>query len=160
MTDAIQTPPPVPLKKEFELKGWHVLAMLIAFFVLVISVDVSFAIRAYSTFPGEVVAKPYEEGIGFNADIHRRAAAKALGWKASLLDSVSGGRVHLTMSVHDRSGKPVTGLAPHGELTRTVTTQGVQSVTFAEVSPGVYQGSTTALSGLCDLNIKAAARTG
>ena len=82
--------PPAPAAPGFVLKGWHVGLIVVAFFAAVIAVDVSMAIRAYSTFPGEVTAKPYEEGIGFNGEIHRRAAARALGWKARLADRRDG----------------------------------------------------------------------
>ena len=52
-----------PAAREFRLNGWHVLAMLVAFFGVVIAVNVGFAVQAYSTFPGEVTARPYEEGL-------------------------------------------------------------------------------------------------
>ncbi len=144
-------------KPPFQLKGWHVLVILVSFFAIVFAVDGLMMYRAYSTFPGEVVAKPYEEGLGFNADIHRRAAAKSLGWKASLMDSVSGGQLHLTVSVHDRTGAPVVGLKPVGQLTRTVTTQGAHTVQFVESAPGTYVAQLAPLSGLWDLSVKAPA---
>ena len=74
--------PPAPAGPGFVLKGWHVGVIVVAFFAGVVAVDVSMAIRAYSTFPGEVTAKPYEEGLGFNGEIHRRAAARAARTRA------------------------------------------------------------------------------
>jgi len=142
-------------KPGFVLKGWHVAVILVTFFVAVFSVDGLMMYRAYSTFPGEVVAKPYEEGLGFNGEIHRRAAAKALGWKATLLDSRANGHVRLVLSVNDKDGQPVKGLHFTGALTRAVTTQGAETLHIAETAPGVYETTATGGSGLFDFNAKA-----
>lgn len=139
----------------FVLKGWHVLAILIATFGAVFAVNGVFMYRAYATFPGEVVEKPFEEGVGFNGEIHRRAAAQALGWKARLTDHVAGGRAKLTLAIRDATGGPVAGLQPVGQISRTVTLSGRQTVTFHETQPGVYAASVVALSGLSELELKA-----
>ncbi len=148
---------PQSVKPAFELKGWHVLVIMLVLFGGVFAVNGYMVFHAYSTFPGEVVAKPYEEGLGFNADIHRRAAARSLGWRAALADSVSDGRLTLTLSVHDRVGAAVVGLKPVGQLTRTVTAEGGKSLHFVETTPGVYVATLAPLSGLWDLNVKAPA---
>eukprot|EP01039_Chlorochromonas_danica_P013304 gene13304-15375_t len=111
--------------------------------------------RAYATFPGEVVEKPFEEGVGFNGEIRRRAAAQALGWKARLTDHVEGGRAQLTLAIRDPSGHPVEGLRPVGQISRTVTLSGRQAVTFQETQPGVYAANVVAPSGLSELELKA-----
>ena len=143
---------PVP---GFVLKGWHVLAILLITFGGVFAVNGVFMYRAYATFPGEVVEKPFEEGIGFNGEIHRRAAAQALGWKARLTDQVQGGRAELTLAIRDATGHPVAGLHPVGQISRTVTLSGRQTVTFAETQPGVYAANVVAPSGLSELELKA-----
>jgi nitrogen fixation protein FixH len=139
----------------FVLKGWHVLAVLLVSFGVMFAVNGWFVYRAYTTFPGEVVAKPFEEGVGFNGEIHRRAAAQALGWKARLTDHVEGGRAELTLAVRDAQGRPLTGLHPVGQISRTVTLSGRQSVTFTETQPGVYAANVAAPSGLSELELKA-----
>jgi nitrogen fixation protein FixH len=147
--------PPAPVAPGFVLKGWHVGLIVVAFFVAVVGVDVGMAIQAYSTFPGEVTAKPYEEGIGFNGEIHRRAAARALGWKASLTDRRDGAAVLLEMAVRDARGQPVTGLHPVATLARTVTTVGSRRLAFTETRPGTYSVRTLAMSGLWTLDLTA-----
>ena len=71
----------------FEIKGWHVLLALLGFFGAVSAVDVGMAVQAYRTFPGEVSASPYEDGLQFNRTLAERAEARALGWKASVRDT-------------------------------------------------------------------------
>jgi nitrogen fixation protein FixH len=144
-------------KPSFVLTGWHVLTIMLALFGGVFAVNGYMVWHAYSTFPGEVVAKPYEEGLGFNADIRRRADAKAIGWRASLQDTVSHGRLILTIDIHDRNGGAVVGLKPVGQLSRTVTAEGRRVLTFVETGPGQYRAILAPLSGLWELNVKAAA---
>jgi nitrogen fixation protein FixH len=152
--------PPAPAAPGFVLKGWHVGLIVVAFFAAVIAVDVSMAIRAYSTFPGEVTAKPYEEGIGFNGEIHRRAAARALGWKARLADRRDGTALVLEVAIRDARGQPVTGLHPVATLSRTVTTAGSQHLAFTERGAGTYIVRTPATSGLWTLDLTAAGPAG
>lgn len=144
----------------FVLKGWHVLVILLASFGVMFAVNGLFIYRAYATFPGEVVAKPFEEGVGFNAEIHRRVEAKSLGWKARLSDRLHEGRAELTLAIRDAADRPVTGLRPKGELSRTVTLTGRQTATFAETAPGVYVARVAALKGLSVLDVKAKAPSG
>jgi len=154
------TPPPPAATAGFELKGWHVGAIVVAFFAAVISVDVVMAIRAYATFPGEVTAKPYEEGIGFNGEIHRRAAGRRLGWTATLTDRREGRDVVFEMALRDPAGHPVTGLKPTATLARNVTTTGARRLTFAETVPGTYVARTATASGLWTLELSAASHDG
>ncbi len=147
--------PPAPVTPGFVLKGWHVGLIVVAFFAAVIAVDVSMAIRAYSTFPGEVTAKPYEEGIGFNGEIHRRAAARALGWKARLTDRQEGAARVLEVAIRDARDQPVTGLHPVANLSRTVTTTGARRLRFTETATGTYRVRTPAPSGLWTLDLTA-----
>jgi nitrogen fixation protein FixH len=149
-----------PAKPGFILTGWHVLAIFVVTFGIVIGVNVFMVMRAYATFPGQVVDKPYEEGLGFNAAIHRRAAAKALGWKATLDNDRTGAKAHLVLAIKDRDGQPVPGLTPTGQLTRTVTLEGAQAVRFHQTSPGVYEADVAAAKGLWDFTANAAAPGG
>jgi nitrogen fixation protein FixH len=147
--------PPTAAEPGFVLKGWHVGSIVVAFFAAVVGVDVSMAIQAYSTFPGEVTAKPYEEGIGFNGEIHRRAAARALGWKARLADRRDGADVVFEAAIRDAAGQPVRGLHPAAVLTRTVTTAGARKLVFTETAPGTYVARTPATVGLWTLDLSA-----
>jgi nitrogen fixation protein FixH len=144
----------------FVLKGWHVLAILLVTFGAVFAVNGAFIYRAYATFPGEVVEKPFEEGVGFNGEIHRRAAARALGWKAELTDHVEGGRAELTLAMRDAQGRPLSGLHPVGQISRTVTLSGRQSVRFIETEAGVYAANVVAPTGLSELELKAKGPSG
>ncbi len=70
--------------ESFQIKGWHVLAGLIAFFGVIIAVNVIFITQATRTFPGESVSHPYEKGIRYNETLEARAQTQKEGWKASI----------------------------------------------------------------------------
>ena len=67
-----------------ELKGWHVLVMILAFFGVTIGVNTIFVSYALSTFSGEDVKQPYLKGLGYNRTLAQREAQAALGWSASI----------------------------------------------------------------------------
>ena len=65
----------------FTLKGWHVLAGMIAFFAIVLAMDAATIVFAYRSFPGESTRNPYEAGLAYNATLARRSREAALGWR-------------------------------------------------------------------------------
>lgn len=66
------------------LTGRQVLIALIAFFGLVMGVNVIFIVTAIDSFPGEDVRRSWFQGIHFNDVLAERAAQNALGWRAVL----------------------------------------------------------------------------
>jgi len=62
--------------------GWHMFAILIAFFGVVIVVNFTMATLAAKTFGGEVVKNSYIASQKFNGWLDEAKAEKALGWSA------------------------------------------------------------------------------
>jgi nitrogen fixation protein FixH len=60
--------------------GWHMTAILVGFFGIVISVNVYMARTAVGTFGGTVVENSYVASQKFNSWLDKAAAQKALGW--------------------------------------------------------------------------------
>lgn len=141
-------------KPPFVLTGWHVLAMVVAFFAVVIGVDAVMITQAYRTFSGQVAKNPYEAGIAFNRTLARRRAEAALGWTVTA-DDTADRRVVLRFA--DRDGKPLEGLTVTGVMERPATETGRLNLTFEAVAPGVYR-SGPAPAGAWDLS--ATARSG
>ncbi len=140
--------------KGFELRGLHVLLMLVGFFGVVVAVDVGMAVEAYRTFPGEVTAKPYEEGLAFNSTLAERAEERTLGWKAKVEAGMADvGRVRLRVTIADQAGQPVRGLKLKGRLERPATESGRLEPDFTETRPGVYDASVPEAPGAWDLTL-------
>lgn len=143
-------------KASFRITGWHVLFGVTFFFLVVIAVNVVFTVMALRTFPGQVSVTPYEDGILYNRTIAQHEAQKKLGWQAAA--SVQAGV--LTISIVERDGQAVSGLAVKGLLQRPATETGAHSPQFTETAPGVYQARTEGLDGAWDVTFTAKASDG
>ncbi|MBU6266163.1 MAG: FixH family protein [Sphingomonadales bacterium] len=62
--------------------GWHATAILVAFFAVVIAVNIGMARLAIHTFSGVVVQNSYDASQSFNGWLKEAAREKALGWDA------------------------------------------------------------------------------
>jgi nitrogen fixation protein FixH len=103
-----ETPPPGR-----ELTGRKALMIFVAFFGLVISVNLYMAYQAVSTFPGLEVSSSYADSQDFNI---RRDAQEALGWTATVSVDVEAGV--LTLGLVDRDGLLVVPVEFQALLTR------------------------------------------
>lgn len=141
-----------PATPGFSLKGWHVLLIVVGFFAVVVGVNVGFVTMALRTFPGEVSATPYEDGIAYNARLARMAAQESLGWRAVLATDAA----HMVMlRLLDRDNRPLTRLGVTAALERPATESGRKVVALTETAPGVYQLPTADLHGVWDLTFTA-----
>jgi nitrogen fixation protein FixH len=148
---AVDTPRP-----GFRLNGWHVLAIITGFFAVVVAVDMGFVVMAVKTFPGEVSATPYEDGLAYDKSFEQLHAQERLGWRATA--AAEPGAVALEM--RDRTGKPLTGLVVTGELERPATEAGRVILAFHETRPGRYVAHPGDRVGAWDLTAKATDRKG
>ena len=85
-----------------KLTGWHVLAMFVAFFGVIIAVNITLAWQAIATFPGLEVANSYVASQSFDAD---RAAQQGLGW--TLSHGYDADTDQLRLAFVDGAGLPV-----------------------------------------------------
>jgi nitrogen fixation protein FixH len=115
------------------LTGRKVLIIVLAFFGVIISVNVYMMVHAIGGFPGLVEKHPYRASQKF--DVTRNAQI-AQGWRAGL--DWQDGRIEAVMT--DRSGTPLRGLVVTADIGRPATREGERMVTLAPVKgqPGVY----------------------
>lgn len=142
MTDPTATP-------GFTIKGWHVLVGFVAFFGIIIAVNVTFAMAAYKTFSGEAIHDPYEAGILYNRTLEQRRREAGLGWKATIEEAGDA----VVVRVDDRAGKSVEGLTVTGVLVRPATVKGQKALAFTADGEGGYRADTASLSGAWDLHV-------
>ncbi|HQA17144.1 MAG TPA: FixH family protein [Novosphingobium sp.] len=77
--------------------GKHFAAIIVAFFAVVVAVNVYMARQATSTFGGVVVENSYVASQEFNGWLKEAAKEKALGWTIAA-QRVEGGRVHAVLT--------------------------------------------------------------
>jgi nitrogen fixation protein FixH len=127
----------------FTLTGWHVLAMLVAFFGAVFAVNGVFLYQALATNTGIVANEPYRMGLHYNERIADQAAQDALGW-TDAVDLTAAG--DLTLTLTGKTGAPVSGLAFETVVGRPATSTYDVGATLTETAPGVYRAHLTGIA--------------
>lgn len=126
------------------LTGRHVLAIVVAFFTVIIGVNAVFAWFAIGTHPGSQDADAYRHGLAYNDTLDRAASQRALGWRVSI--EVVDGR-ELVVIATGRDGLPLAGLAAAATLRRPARADGDRTLALVEREPGRYA---TAPRGIAD----------
>jgi nitrogen fixation protein FixH len=91
------------MRSDGQFTGLHMLAAMLAFFAVVIGVNVTLAMFAGSSWTGLVVENSYVASQQFNARAAEGRAQAALGWSSTL--TISDGRVGYRLA--DRRGKAI-----------------------------------------------------
>jgi nitrogen fixation protein FixH len=131
-----------PSVSERPLTGRKVLVMLVAFFGVVIGVNVTMMKLAIVTLPGTEVDSAYTASLGYEKEIAAAHDQNARNWQvdAHILRGTDGGAT-VQVEAHDTSGRPMTGLKFQGRLERPTDKRADLPVELAEVGIGVYRGS-------------------
>lgn len=87
--------------------GWHMTGILVAFFGVVVSVNVFMARAAISTFGGTVVENSYVASQQYNRWIDKAEAQKSLGWT---VDAAVGRNRLVTVDVAAAGAKAMHGV--------------------------------------------------
>ncbi len=124
------------------LTGRKVLVMLVAFFGVVIGVNVTMMKLAIVTLPGTEVDSAYTASLGYEKEIAAAHDQNARNWQvdAHIQRGADGGAT-LQVEAHDNSGRPMTGLKFQGRLERPTDKRADLPVELAEIGIGVYRGS-------------------
>jgi nitrogen fixation protein FixH len=123
------------------LTGFKVLLMLIAFFGVVIGVNVTMMQLAIKTLPGTEVDSAYSASLGYEKEIAAARDQEARHWQVDAhVERAADGTAVLRVEAHDRDGKPVTGLKFLGRFERPADKRADLSVALAEIGIGVYRG--------------------
>lgn len=114
--------------------GWHMLAILLGFFGVVVGVNMTMATLAMKTFGGTVVDNSYVAGQRFNTWLGEARAQERLGWRTRLrLDADRRVTVALSDGSAPLAGADVTAVARH-PLGRAPDV----TLTFRAAAPGSY----------------------
>jgi nitrogen fixation protein FixH len=138
-----------------ELKGWHVLVMMLAFFGVTIAVNVVFTMYAIGTFSGEDVSKPYLKGLEYNRTLEARAAQAALGWKATIEAEHRNGGATISTHIVDRDGQAKSALTVEAVLQRPTDARLDRTIDLSPAGDGNYRALAADLApGVWDLIVR------
>jgi len=118
-----------------QITGRHVLFALIGFFGVILIANGIFIYFALSTYQGLDNPNAYERGVNYNERIEAAEKQAALGWSHQLV----AGAGKLELRIHDKAGKPVTGLIVSGEIRRAVGEEMGLPLKFEGSADGVYR---------------------
>lgn len=116
--------------------GWHMTAILVAFFGVVIAVNMVMAVFATRSFGGTVVDNSYVASQNFNQWLEAARQQSDLQWVEAV--ARSGDRVAITVDAPDG---PLSGAVIAGIATHPVGAADEVALTFAETDDGAYRSN-------------------
>jgi len=142
------------------LTGTKVFLMLVAFFGIVIGVNVTMMKLAIATLPGTDVDSPYAAGLSYDREISAAQDQAARNWKVSAhIERRGDGNAVLQVEARDAAGQPLTGLKFAGRLERPTDKRADLAVGLTEAGIGSYRGNAASVApGQWDLVIEGDAK--
>ena len=124
------------------LTGRKVFILLVAFFGVVIGVNMIMMRLAIQTLPGTDVDSAYSASLAYEHEIAAAHDQNARNWKvdAHIQRGPDGGAT-LQVEARDDSGKPMSGLKFQGRFERPTDRRADLPVALAETGIGIYRGS-------------------
>ena len=124
------------------LTGRKVFVMLVAFFGVVVGVNLLMMRLAIKTLPGVEVDSAYSASLGYEKEIATAREQTVRNWKVDAHVERSGqGGATLQVEARDKAGRPMTGLKFEGRFERPTDRRADLPVALAEVGIGIYRGS-------------------
>jgi len=144
------------------LTGRMVLFCLVAFFGIVIGVNMLMMKLAIDTLPGTEVDSAYRASLAYKSEISAAHDQERRNWKVDAhVERSANGAATVRLDARDASGTPLSGLKFSGRLERPTDKRIDRAVELAESGIGVYRGSAVdVLPGQWDLVIEGEARGG
>jgi nitrogen fixation protein FixH len=139
-----------------EFTGRHMLASILAFFGVIIAVNLTMAYFANSTWSGLVVANSYIASQSFDDDLARARAQDAMGWTVEVSHETN----RVKVSFADRNNAPLAGMTVTGKLRRPTTDRQDQALAFVSENAGLYMAEAALAKGVWDVEIIAAGAEG
>ena len=139
------------------ITGRFVLITLLAFFTIVIGVNMLMMRFAITTLPGTEVDSAYSASLAYQKEINAAHEQNARGWKVDAhVERQADGNATLVLRAKDAEGTPLTGLAFSGYLERPTDRRADQPLNLAESGAGDYRGTAQGVAaGQWDLVIEA-----
>jgi nitrogen fixation protein FixH len=127
------------IRRPFELKGAHVLAAMLMFFGVIISVNIVFATLAIRSYPGEDRQSPYQQGLRYNDEIKAREAQARLGWTITPSLVAAGDGAALVVKALDSNNKALANIEVQGTLRRPMADKFDKPLRFTAFGAGIVR---------------------
>ena len=129
------------------LTGRKVLFMLVAFFGVVIGVNLVMMKFAIQTLPGTEVDSAYSASLAYEKEIVAAHDQDVRKWHVDAqVQRGADGAAMLRIEARDDNGRPLSGLTFQGRFERPTDRRADQAVTLAETGVGIYSGNAALLA--------------
>lgn len=136
---------------EWRVTGRFVFGLLIAFFGVVIAVNVTMAVFATTSWTGLAVENGYVASQHFNSELEQLRRQEKLGWTEEL--EASNGT--LILEIRRRDGSPISRLDVNAKATRPVGDREDAAIALVETRPGHYESQVALAPGRWLIDITA-----
>ncbi|MFG1479685.1 FixH family protein [Xanthobacter sp. V4C-4] len=137
-----------------ELTGGMVLMVILAFFGLVVAVNVTMARFAVSTFAGLETESSYKAGLAFTKETNAAEAQNERRWSVDVdLKPLGGTARGIQLRVVDADGKPLSGLVADGRFAHPTDARRDVVLDLEPLGEGRYRATADAGAGQWDLVI-------
>ena len=148
-----------PIVQPKPLTGRKVFFMLVAFFGVVIGVNLVMMQLAIQTLPGTEVDSAYSASLAYEKEIVAARDQNARNWTVDAHVERSGqGGATLRVEARDKTVRPMSGLKFQGRFERPTDRRADLPVVLAETGIGIYRGSAPVIAaGQWDLVLEGVA---
>ena len=129
--------------------GRRVLLIVLAFFGVVITANVTMMTFALNNFGGLVVANSYVASQRFNQDVAAARAAPSAAWRFEAAADAEG----VTLTIRDAEGAPASAPGLRGVIGRPSHQRDDSVVRFSSVGPGAYRADVPLQKGAWRLSL-------
>ncbi len=129
--------------------GWHMLAIMIAFFAVIVAVNLTMAMFASTSWTGLVVKSSYVASQGYNDELAAAERQRLAGWTSEL----SYGDGLVVFAIRDRSGAPVDAADVELFVGRPATERDDQTLDLIADGSGAYRAELALEPGLWSARI-------
>jgi nitrogen fixation protein FixH len=129
------------------ITGRMVLIAIVAFFSVVIGVNMLMMKLAMDTLPGTEVDSAYRASLAYGAEIKAANDQNLREWRVNVhIERQADGQATVKVDAHDKSGAPLKGLVFSGRLERPTDKRADRSIGLAEGEGGTYRGSASGVT--------------
>jgi nitrogen fixation protein FixH len=144
------------MSKPRPITGWTVLAAMVAFFTVVVVVNLVMVRFALTTFGGLEVESSYKAGLAFSRETADARAQDARNWKVDARILPRGEGALIEVAALDSAARPLAGFEVSAKLVHPTDRRRDRVVPLREDIPGIYRGNTEGQPGRWDLVIEIA----
>lgn len=132
---------------ERRLTGRMVLLIIVAFFGIVILVNVAMVRAAITTFGGVDTPSSYQAGLTYMSEEAAAAAQNRRNWHVDARIVPDAAGFVIEVDLHDAGGSPIVGAEIDGELAHPVDERRDVPLKIAEVGAGIYRAEAQPAAG-------------